>query len=142
MGHGCRGIQLRYTSNTGAATWKGILLITDWRKNKEHMDKVASDGMDFTIDPDQHFHLDGFKTSCSAAEIGIMDAVIFLTKATQLENAIRDAAPCIGPDTVLISLINGLGNDDKPLKYYPATRCMIGSGSIGTVLNAPGKCTS
>ncbi len=109
---------------------------------KEHMDKVASDGMDFTIDPDQHFHLDGFKTSCSAAEIGIMDAVIFLTKATQLENAIRDAAPCIGPDTVLISLINGLGNDDKLLKYYPATRCMIGSGSIGTVLNAPGKCTS
>lgn len=106
---------------------------------KEHMDKVASDGMDFTIDPDQHFHLDGFKTSCSAAEIGIMDAVIFLTKATQLENAIRDAAPCIGPDTVLISLINGLGNDDKLLKYYPATRCMIGSGSIGTVLNAPGK---
>ena len=23
---------------------------------KEHMDKVAADGMDFIIDPDQHFH--------------------------------------------------------------------------------------
>lgn len=94
---------------------------------KAHMDKVAADGMTFRIDPDQSYHLDGFKTAYSADEIGIMDAVIFLTKATQLENAIIGAAPCIGPETVVISLINGLGNEDKLLKYHPANRCMIGS---------------
>ena len=109
---------------------------------KEHMDKVAADGMDFIIDPDQHFHLDGFKTAYSADDIGIMDAVIFLTKATQLEEAVESAAPCIGPDTVVISLINGLGNEDKLTAKYPANRCMVGSGSIGTVLDGPGKCTS
>jgi 2-dehydropantoate 2-reductase len=109
---------------------------------KAHMDKVAADGMTFRIDPDQSYHLDGFKTAYSADEIGIMDAVIFLTKATQLENAIIGAAPCIGPETVVISLINGLGNEDKLLKYHPANRCMIGSGSIGTVLDGPGMCTS
>ncbi len=109
---------------------------------KEHMDKVAAEGMNFHIDPDEHYHLDGFKTACNADAIGIMDAVIFLTKATQLEDAIKSVTPCVGPDTVLISLINGLGNEDKLVKYYPPNRCMVGSGSIGTVLNGPGECTS
>ena len=71
-----------------------------------------------------------------------MDIVIFMTKANQLENAIVSAKPCIGPNTVLVSLINGLGNDDKLLKYYPASRCMVGSGVIGTALDGPGGCIS
>ena len=107
-----------------------------------HMDKVAKDGMDFTIDPDRHYHLDGFQTAYTPDNIGIMDAVIFMTKATQLDSAVKSVAPCVGPDTVLVSLINGIGNDDILLRYYPAERCMIGSGSIGTILDAPGKCTS
>lgn len=75
---------------------------------KEHMDAVAANGMDFTIDPDQHYHLDGFKTAYNCDNIGTMDAVIFLTKATQLEEALKGAAPCIGENTIVISLINGL----------------------------------
>lgn len=109
---------------------------------QEHMDKVAKDGMEFHIDPDEHYHLDGIHATTDAASIGIMDAVIFLTKSTQLESAIDTAKPCIGENTVLISLINGLGNEDKLTAKYPASRCMIGSGSIGTVLNGPGGCTS
>ena len=109
---------------------------------KAHMDKVAKDGMKFTIYPDKTTILTGFKTAYSADDIGIMDIVIFMTKANQLESAIQGAKPCIGPNTVLVSLINGLGNDDKLLKYYPASRCMVGSGVIGTALDGPGGCIS
>ena len=109
---------------------------------KAHMDKVAKDGMKFTIYPDKTTVLTGFKTAYNADDIGIMDIVIFMTKANQLENAIVSAKPCIGPNTVLVSLINGLGNDDKLLKYYPASRCMVGSGVIGTALDGPGGCIS
>ncbi len=109
---------------------------------KEHMDKIAKDGMKFTIYPDKTEVLTGFHTAYSADTIGIMDIVIFMTKANQLEKAIEGAKPCIGPDTVLVSLINGLGNDDKLLKYYPAGRCMVGSGVIGTALDGPGGCIS
>ncbi|NCB50298.1 MAG: 2-dehydropantoate 2-reductase [Clostridia bacterium] len=109
---------------------------------KEHMDKIAKDGMKFTIYPNDTYHLTGFKTAYTADDIGIMDIVIFMTKATHLESAIEGAKPCIGPNTVLVSLINGLGNDDKLLKYYPANRCMIGSGVIGTALDGPGGCIS
>ena len=109
---------------------------------KAHMDAVRDNGMKFTIYPDKTTVLTGFHTAYSADEVDVMDIVIFMTKANQLESAIQGAKHCIGPNTVLVSLINGLGNDDKLLKYYPASRCMVGSGVIGTALDGPGGCIS
>ena len=108
----------------------------------EHMEKVARDGMLFAIDPGEYRLITGFKAATRAEELGVMDIVIYLTKATQLENAIKDSLPLYGPDTIAVSLINGLGNDDKLLKYFYRERCLIGSGSIGTRLDGPGACTS
>lgn len=109
---------------------------------KEHMDKVARDGMDFTIAPDRHFHIDGFETAYNADSIGIMDIVIFVTKATQIEDAVKGAVPCIGPHTVLVSLMNGVGNEDPLLKYADGKHVLFGSGTLGTALPEPGKCIS
>lgn len=60
---------------------------------KEHMDKVAKEGMTFVIYPDQTYHVDGFKTAYNADDIGVMDIVIFMTKTTTLEAAIKTAMP-------------------------------------------------
>ncbi len=109
---------------------------------KAHMDKVAKDGLEFIVYPDTHYHLDGFKTAYSADGIGTMDIVIFVTKATQLDAAVESARPCIGKDTVVLSLINGLGNDDILLKHFPANRILCGSGALGTELREPGCCVS
>ena len=109
---------------------------------KAHMDAVRDNGMKFTIYPDKTTVLTGFHTAYTADEVDTMDIVIFMTKANQLESAIQGAKHCIGPNTVLVSLINGLGNDDKLLKFYPASRCMVGSGVIGTALDGPGGCVS
>ena len=121
---------------------KGGADITLVDRYEAHMDKIAKDGLEFIIYPDTHYHLDGFKTAYTADEIGIMDIVIFVTKATQLENAVQSAMPCIGPDTVLVSLINGLGNDDILLRHFPANRILCGSGALGTQLREPGCCVS
>ena len=109
---------------------------------KAHMDKIAADGLEFIIYPDTHYHLDGFKTAYTAENIGTMDIVIFVTKATQLDAAVESAMPCIGPDTVVLSLINGLGNDDVLIKHFPANRILCGSGALGTALKEPGCCIS
>lgn len=109
---------------------------------REHMDKIARDGLEFIVYPDTAYHLDGFKTAYTADDIGVMDVVIFVTKATQLENALMSAMPCIGKDTVVLSLINGLGNDDILLRHLPADRILVGSGALGTALKGPGCCVS
>jgi 2-dehydropantoate 2-reductase len=109
---------------------------------KEHMEKIAADGMTFTVYPDKTCQLTGFKTACSADGVGVMDIVIFMTKSTQVDAAVETAKPCIGPDTVLVSLMNGLGNEEHLLKAAPPERILYGSGVLGTALDGPGKCIS
>ena len=109
---------------------------------KEHMDKIAKDGLTFVIYPNEEYQVTGFKTAYNADNIGVMDIVIFMTKATQLESAIETAKPCIGENTVLVSLINGLGNEDKLAAVVGPGRVVHGSGVLGTALDGPGKCIS
>ena len=118
-----------------------------------HMKKVAEDGMTFTIHLLENGEyrditrvLDGFRTYTSAEDAfaaeGKVDVIIYMTKATQLEQAIIDSQPVVGENTVACSLINGLGNDDNLLKTYPKSRCVIGSGVLGTALPEPAHCVS
>ena len=111
---------------------------------KEHMDKIAADGLTFVINASggETYQLTGFKTAYNADDIGIMDIVIFMTKTPQLDSALKTAEPCIGENTVLVSLMNGLGNEDKLAKVVPADRILYGNGVLGTELDGPGKCIS
>ena len=49
---------------------------------------------------------------------------------------------CIGPETVVVSLQNGLGNDEVLAQFVDADRILYGSGLIGTELAGPGVCVS
>ena len=108
----------------------GELWLVD--KYKAHMDKIASDGLVFRT-PEGEEVLTGFHTAPTAREIGVMDMVILMVKATQTEGVMADTMPCIGPDTVVVSLQNGLGNDEVLSRYVEKERIMYGSGLIGTV---------
>ena len=118
-----------------------------------HMKKVAEEGMHFTIHQeedggykDYDYQLKGFRTYTTAADAaaaeGKVDVIIYMTKATQLEQAIQDSMPVVGDTTVAVSLINGLGNDDNLFKVFPKERCIIGSGVLGTALPEPAHCVS
>ena len=120
-------------------------------RNADHMKKIAEDGMTFTVHLQEggEYHditevLRGFRTYTSAqaaAEAeGKVDVIIYVTKAHQLVDAIAQSAPVVDENTVAVSLINGLGNDDNLLKTYPAGRCVIGSGVLGTAMPELGHC--
>lgn len=120
---------------------------------KEHMEKVAHDGLILTIHDmidgkyvDTTKKLTGFRTYLSAEEAekaeGKIDIIIYMTKATQLRNAIICSLPICGGHTVAVSLINGLGNDDNLMNFFSKDRCVIGSGVLGTALPEPGHCVS
>lgn len=108
---------------------------------KEHMETVARDGLLFR-NPDGEFLLHGFKTACSAESIGIMDIVIIMVKTTQTAAAMETAMPCIGPETVVCTLQNGLGNDEKIKPFVPADRILFGCGNMGNELSGPGVCVA
>lgn len=109
--------------------------------NKAHMDKVAADGMVFRT-PEGEFHPTGFHTAASASETGIMDAVIIMVKSTQTGAVMPSVMPCVGPDTVVVTLQNGLGNGDALAEFVPKDRIVCGNGVMGTELPATGVCVA
>ena len=135
IGSGAAGsVFAAYLRRGGAELW-----LVD--KYKAHMDKTAADGLVFRT-PEGEEVLTGFHTAADARAIGVMDMVILMVKATQTGDVMADTMPCIGPETVVVSLQNGLGNDEVLAQFVPEDRIMYGSGLIGTELAGPGVCVS
>ncbi len=108
---------------------------------KAHMDAIAQSGMKFENAATGQTHiLTGFHTAYDASQIGVMDIVIILVKTTGTDTVMPSVMPAVGPDTVVLSLQNGFGNEEVLKKYVPASRIMYGSGIVGTELPEPGHC--
>ena len=135
VGSGAAGsVFAAYLRRGGAELW-----LID--KYKAHMDKIAADGLVFRT-PDGEEVLTGLRTAPDARGIGVMDMVILMVKATQTADVMEATMPAIGPETVVVSLQNGLGNDEVLAQFVPEDRIMYGSGLIGTELAGPGVCVS
>lgn len=112
--------------------------------NKAHMDAIAENGLRFEV-LDYYGNIteeriSGFHTAYSAKDIGLMDVVVLMVKTTANDAVLKDAVSCIGPETVVMSLQNGLGNEMKIREYVPESRILYGNGDIGTELLEPGAC--
>ena len=66
--------------------------------------------------------------------------ILFLTvKAYDTEKALEDARAIMSPETILVSLQNGLGNLEIISKKMPDARFVVGITSQGAILRAPGN---
>ena len=110
-------------------------------KYRAHMDKIKSSGLRF-LSPAGAELIKGFHTAESAEELPIMDIIILMVKATQTEGIMQSLVSAMDENTVLVSLQNGLGNENLLAKYLPKSRIICGFGTIGTELPEPGVCVS
>ena len=120
---------------------KGGAQLTLVDRYKAHMEKCGSVGMTF-VTPEGEELLTGFTTAETAENIGVQDVVILMVKATQTDSIMPSLENCIGDETVVVSLQNGLGNDEVLAKYVGKDRILYGFGTIGTELPEPAKCVS
>ena len=120
---------------------KGGAEMTLVDRYQRHMDACRESGLRF-VTPEGEELLTGFQTASSAAQLDVQDLVILMVKATQTEGLIPDLRHCVGPETVVVSLQNGLGNDELLSRYFPPESILYGFGTIGTELPEPGKCVS
>ncbi len=108
---------------------------------RAHMDLCRERGLLF-VTPEGEELLTGFHTAASARDLEVQDVVILMVKATQTESLIEDLRGCVGEETVVVSLQNGLGNDELLSRYFAPECILYGFGTIGTELPEPGKCVS
>ncbi|MAL80203.1 MAG: hypothetical protein CMN55_14040 [Sneathiella sp.] len=72
------------------------------------------------------------------AELGVCDAMLFVVKGQDSEQAAADMRPMIGPKTEIISLQNGFYGIEHLVETYGAERVSPGVTYIPAVLDAPG----
>lgn len=70
------------------------------------------------------------------------DLVMVFTKTFQTSAALEGVKGAIGPDTCLLSLQNGLGNDHVLARFVPPERVLIGVSTMPADLVGPGRVRS
>jgi 2-dehydropantoate 2-reductase len=67
------------------------------------------------------------------------DLVLLSCKAYDLESALDDVAPAVGPDTMVLPILNGLGHLDALDARFGAARVLGGSCAIAATLSPEGE---
>ena len=76
--------------------------------------------------------------SDDASTFGPSDAVLFCVKAYDTEAAARRLAPVLGPDTAVVSLQNGVDNEDQLAAVVGADHVVGGAAVIFSTIAEPG----
>ena len=106
-----------------------------------HVDAINANGLSM-LEADVETTIK-LSARASAAEIGALaDLVIILVKSYHTRDAVRAAAPIIGPQTVVMSLQNGLGHEEILAEELGRERVMAGKTYVGGVLLGPGRVRS
>ncbi len=79
----------------------------------------------FIRSPDGNFHVNP-KCARTPEQIGICDVVLIGLKATANREFPKLLPPLVGPDTALVTLQNGLGNEEALAKIFPASQVLGG----------------
>ena len=105
---------------------------------KDHMDAINRGGL--TIDTvDGEKHLPNLRGVYSAAEAGPTDLVIVFVKALATEEAMRQALNLVKPETMILTMQNGLGNVEKLARVVDAKQVLGGISSFGAAILGPGR---
>lgn len=82
------------------------------------------------------------KAATAAGDAGVVDLVIVLVKSFHTETAMRGALDLVGPQTVVLSLQNGLGHEDLLADIVGRERLLAGKTYVGGVMRGPGHIQS
>lgn len=110
-----------------------VCLLDVW---KEHMDAVNRSGLKIRKGEDTLlFYPKGFTR---AEDIGVSDLVIVFVKSTQTAAAVAANRALFGPDTLVVSLQNGLGNEEGLLTCLAPHNIIMGTTQMTAGTIGPG----
>ncbi|WP_136465239.1 ketopantoate reductase family protein [Flagellimonas onchidii] len=102
-----------------------------------HLQQIQKSGLQ-VIEGDEQFVAIPKLATDDAAQIGAVDYLIVCTKSYDLEQTIRQLKPCIGPQTVILPLLNGVDCRERIQKLLPNNLVCDGCVYIIARLSRPG----
>ncbi|WP_250440963.1 2-dehydropantoate 2-reductase [Caballeronia sp. AZ1_KS37] len=105
-----------------------------------HVEAMSRDGLQ--VDDERGTRRVKVRATMNPADVGPVDVVIVLVKSFHTDPAMRGALDLIGPETLVLSLQNGLGHEDVLSDIVGRERVLAGKTYVGGVLRAPGHIQS
>lgn len=102
-----------------------------------HMQKMKADGLTVIAEKEQ-FITRPHKVTDRPEEIGTVDYVIVATKSYDLEEIAQNLRPVVGPQTIILPLLNGIDSVGILRAIYPQNEIWYGCAYIIARLNEPG----
>jgi len=122
-----------YAGLLGAAGHE-VWAVDTWR---EHIDAIRTTGL--RVEGASGDRTVRLHATTDAREAGPCDLVIIATKTMHVAQAAEAAKPLLGPQTVVLSIQNGLGGPDTAAGVLGRDRVMVGVvGGFGASIKAPG----
>lgn len=103
----------------------------------EHLETMRKDGLSIRS-PLGNLHLKSVQATSDPAAIGLADVVLVAVKLWDTETAARSLKPLVGPDTMVISLQNGVDKDAVLARYVAERNLLGGVCYIAASIAAPG----
>jgi len=105
-----------------------------------HLEAIRTHGLavksrlagDFTVRP---------RATADPGEIGVVDLVLFCVKAYDTAAAAERLRPLVGPDTVILSVQNGIDNEDRIARVVGPSHVLGAVAQVSSVIEAPGVIT-
>ncbi|MCW5626876.1 MAG: 2-dehydropantoate 2-reductase, partial [Burkholderiales bacterium] len=130
---GCGAMGSVYAALLGAAGHE-IWAIDSWQA---HIDAMRTHGL--RLEGASGDRVVKLNATTDTADAGICDLVIIATKTMHVEPAATAARALMGPDTIVLSIQNGLGGPDTSARILGRERVLVGVvGGFGASMKAPG----
>lgn len=102
-----------------------------------HVHEIRANGLRIDTPEGESMTIDVPATT-DPDEIGPVDLAIVFVKTHQLDDALPNAAPMLGPDTTVVTLQNGLSHVDRIARTIPHERIVGGATTWGAEAIGPG----
>ncbi len=82
----------------------------------------------------------GIHATSNAADVGVCDLYVLATKAADVGPAAEMIAPLMGPESMLITIQNGLGAGERIARFMDTERVLLGvADGFGASMKGPGQ---
>ncbi|MEE1943538.1 2-dehydropantoate 2-reductase [Pedobacter sp. KR3-3] len=103
----------------------------------QHLEQIRERGLT-VIKGEESFIAQPYLATDKANEIGLADYVLICTKNYDLDTIIAQLKPCIGPQTLILPLLNGIEGAEKIRTLLPQTTVASGCVYIVSAIKEPG----
>jgi 2-dehydropantoate 2-reductase len=105
---------------------------------QEHLDAINNHGLRLEGASGDRVIKD-IKATAKISDIGRCDLYVIATKASGVGPAARAIAPLMGPESLVLTIQNGLGSGDRIARYMPVVNVLLGvADGFGASMKGPG----